>query len=48
MGKWDKLHHDFYQRWINSDFFLNKIVDSLDWNNKDDLSLLGLNREYRT
>lgn len=29
-------------------FIFNKIVDSLDWNNTDDLSYLDLNREYRT
>jgi len=29
-------------------FFLNKIVASLDWGNTDDLSYLGLSREYRT
>lgn len=29
-------------------FIFNKIVDSLDWNNTDDLSYLDLNREHKT
>lgn len=29
-------------------FLKNKTVDSLDWDNTDDLSYLGLSREYRT
>lgn len=49
MGKWDELQCDLYLRKINYFFFfLIKIMDSLDWDNTDDLSYLGLSREYRT
>lgn len=48
MGKWDELQCDLYLRKINFFFFFFKIMDSLDWDNMDDLSYLGLSREYRT